>query len=118
MYYFSGRQWTYQTCTEFGFFQSSSYIPKIFSDKFPAEFYIQQCKDIFGPRYTASFLNGAVGRTNIIYGALDIEVTNVVFVHGSVDPWHALGITVTRDHGAPAIFIKGNRILCSLISTY
>lgn len=24
-----GRQWTYQTCTEFGFFQTSSYQPQV-----------------------------------------------------------------------------------------
>ena len=27
-----------------------------------------------------------------MYGAKNIDVTNVVFVHGSFDPWHALGI--------------------------
>lgn len=32
-----------------------------------------------------------------------------MFVHGSVDPWHALGITTTKDNGAPAIFIEGKK---------
>ncbi|XP_025835143.1 putative serine protease F56F10.1 [Agrilus planipennis] len=102
-----GRQWTYQTCTEFGFFQSSSYRPQIFGDQFPVDFFIQQCVDIFGPEYKSSFLNYAVNRTNMLYGALDIDVTNVVFVHGSIDPWHALGITETKKKAAPAIYIKG-----------
>ncbi|KAF2879874.1 hypothetical protein ILUMI_26304 [Ignelater luminosus] len=102
-----GRQWTYQTCTEFGFFQTSSYTPQVFGNDFPVEFFIQQCVDIFGPKYNSSFVNSAAERTNILYGALDIEVTNVVFVHGSIDPWHALGITKTINQGAPAIYIKG-----------
>lgn len=102
-----GRQWTYQTCTEFGFYQTSTYKPQIFGDQFPVGFFIQQCQDIFGPKFNASFLKYAVDRTNTLYGALDIQVTNVVFVHGSIDPWHALGITKTMNQGAPAIYIQG-----------
>ncbi|KAG5887034.1 hypothetical protein JTB14_029993 [Gonioctena quinquepunctata] len=102
-----GRQWTYQTCTEFGFYQTSDYKPQIFGDRFPLDFSIQQCSDIFGEKYNLEFLQDAVERTNILYGALDIEVSNVVFVHGSVDPWHALGITKTMENRAPAIYIQG-----------
>lgn len=107
MTHFAGRQWTYQTCTEFGFFQSSNYTPQNFGDKFPVDFFIQQCVDIFGPKYNKAFLDTSVRRTNTLYGALNIDVTNVVFVHGSIDPWHALGITQTQRQGAPAIYIKG-----------
>lgn len=52
-------------------------------------------------------LTQAVARSNIIYGGLDIKTDKVVFVHGSIDPWHALGITKTLIPEAPAIFIKG-----------
>lgn len=102
-----GRQWIYQTCTEFGFFQTSTARPILFSDTFPVEFFIQQCIDIFGPRYNLDLLNNAVKRTNTLYGALQLEVNNVVFVHGSVDPWHALGITTSLGPEATAIFING-----------
>ncbi|CAG9821606.1 unnamed protein product [Phaedon cochleariae] len=102
-----GRQWTYQTCTEFGFYQTSDYKPQIFGDKFPLDFSVQQCVDIFGPEFDMKFQQKAVDDTNVAYGALDIEVTNVLFVHGSVDPWHALGITKTLNNYAPAIFIEG-----------
>lgn len=53
------------------------------------------------------FIRNAVAWTNTKYGALDIEVTRVVYVQGSVDPWHALGILKTQDNGAPAIYING-----------
>ncbi|XP_015174578.1 PREDICTED: putative serine protease K12H4.7 [Polistes dominula] len=102
-----GRQWVYQTCTEFGFFQTSTARPNLFSDTFPVEFFIQQCIDIFGPRYNLNLLNNAVKRTNTLYGALQLKVNNVVFVHGSVDPWHALGITTSLGPEATAIFING-----------
>lgn len=108
---FLGRQWTYQTCTEFGFFQTSSYQPQIFGDKFPVDFFVKQCEDIFGPKYNANFLDKSIDRTNTLYGALNIEVSNVVFVHGSIDPWHALGITKTVNQGAPAIYINGYSII-------
>lgn len=50
-----------------------------------------------------------VERTNIIYGALNLPnlVSNVVFVHGSIDPWHALGVTKSTNPSAPAIYING-----------
>ncbi|KAK2575849.1 hypothetical protein KPH14_007223 [Odynerus spinipes] len=102
-----GRQWIYQTCTEFGFFQTSTARPNLFSETFPVEFFIQQCIDIFGPRYNIDLLNDAVKRTNTMYGALKLEVSNVVFVHGSVDPWHALGITTSLSPKATAIYING-----------
>nr|XP_012146029.1 PREDICTED: putative serine protease K12H4.7 isoform X2 [Megachile rotundata] len=102
-----GRQWMYQTCTEFGFFQTSTARPNLFSNSFPVDFFVQQCLDIFGPRYNIQLLKSAVNRTNIFYGALNLKVTNVVFVHGSVDPWHVLGITKSSNPQAPAIYING-----------
>lgn len=49
-----GRQWTYQTCTEFGFFQTSTAKPQLFSETFPVDFFVNQCSDIFGPRFVLS----------------------------------------------------------------
>lgn len=46
----AGRQWTYQTCVEFGFFQTSSMTEEIFSNKFPVDFFTKQCTDIFGSK--------------------------------------------------------------------
>lgn len=102
-----GRQWMYQTCTEFGFFQTSTARPNLFSETFPVDFFVKQCTDIFGPRYAIDLLNMAVKRTNVLYGALNIKVSNVVFVHGDVDPWHVLGITKSANPEAPAIYMSG-----------
>lgn len=46
-------------------------------------------------------------RTNIFYGSLTPEITKVVSVHGTVDPWHALGILEDLNPLAPAILING-----------
>ncbi|EZA47726.1 Putative serine protease K12H4.7 [Ooceraea biroi] len=101
------RQWMYQTCAEFGFFQTSTARPKLFSDTFPVDFFVQQCIDVFGPDFNKNLVETAISRWNIFYGGLDLRVTNVVFVHGSVDPWHVLGMTHSSNPRAPAIFING-----------
>ncbi|EFN78125.1 Putative serine protease K12H4.7 [Harpegnathos saltator] len=100
------RQWMYQTCSEVGFFQTSTARPKLFSETFPVDFYVQQCVDIFGPSYNLDMLKSVVTRTNTLYGALNQKVSNVVHVHGSLDPWHTLGITKSSNHPQVAIYIN------------
>ncbi|XP_077302469.1 putative serine protease K12H4.7 [Arctopsyche grandis] len=102
-----GRQWMYQTCNEFGFYQTSSEESEIFSNNFPVKYFVQQCMDIFGSKFNADYINSAIRQTNIMYGGLDIQASKIVFVHGSIDPWHALGIVQTKEFSAPAIFITG-----------
>lgn len=58
-------------------------------------------------RFTKKVLETGVNRTNNDYGALDPETTNVLYVHGSIDPWHALGLTESKNPNTPTIFIKG-----------
>lgn len=53
-----------------------------------------------------------------MYGELNIKENRVIYVHGSVDPWHALGITHTKTKNNVAIYIEGNHYLlkqCILI---
>jgi hypothetical protein len=66
---------------------------------------------IFVHRYDAKQVMRGVKRTNILYGALHLQATRVVFIHGSVDPWHALGITRTVKQDSPAIYIRGALLL-------
>lgn len=65
------------------------------------------CEDLFGSQFNRTFVDLGIDRTNIAYGGLDLALSNVVYVHGSVDPWHALGIWKTTNDAAPAIFIEG-----------
>ncbi|XP_064088841.1 putative serine protease K12H4.7 [Macrobrachium nipponense] len=102
-----GRSWIYQTCTEFGFYQGSDSHEQPFGDEFPLQFYTRQCQDIFGPRISPEVLNAGVRRTNAVYGGHDLKVTRVVFPNGSIDPWHALGVTSNISDEATAIFIDG-----------
>ncbi|XP_013778463.2 putative serine protease K12H4.7 [Limulus polyphemus] len=103
-----GRQWTYQTCVEFGYFQTSNLKDQPFGHHFPTEFFTQMCSDIFGPKYSKDLVLEGIDRTNTMYGGKDLKVTNVVFPNGSIDPWHALGIIKDLSPSAVAIFINGS----------
>ncbi|XP_058463039.1 putative serine protease F56F10.1 [Malaya genurostris] len=101
------RQWTYQTCNEFGFYQTSDESDSVFGNRFPVDFFIQQCLDIYGEKFNSETLKRAVYRTNTNYGALNPPTTNVLYVHGSIDPWHRLGLIYSNDLKRPTIFING-----------
>lgn len=102
-----GRQWMYQTCTEFGWYQSSDSPKHPFGEFLPVRYFEYMCSDIFGPKFDIVLLEKGIADTNTYYGGLDIQASNIVFVHGSVDPWHAMGITKTNKRGMEAIYIEG-----------
>ncbi|KAK3872567.1 hypothetical protein Pcinc_022357 [Petrolisthes cinctipes] len=102
-----GRAWMYQTCTEFGYYQSSDSSNQPFGNEFPLEFFTRQCREIFGPRFTPELIDNAVKRTNTVYGGRHPSVTRVVFPNGSIDPWHTLGVLHDISPNATALFING-----------
>ena len=79
------------------------------------------CSDVFGPKFGAELVTRGTALTMAEYGGLAMDVTKVVFVHGSLDPWHALGITQDLSPSAPAILIEvryqGIRDVCVLNMT-
>ncbi|XP_063771987.1 putative serine protease K12H4.7 [Pseudophryne corroboree] len=87
-----GRQWLYQTCTEFGYFQSTDSHAQPFSG-FPLRYHVQQCTDIYGAEFNLAMVTGAVQQTNENYGGLKVQASRIIFPNGLIDPWHALGIT-------------------------
>ncbi|XP_053278599.1 thymus-specific serine protease [Pleuronectes platessa] len=99
-----GRQWVYQTCTEFGFYQSTDSPNQPFTG-FPLAYHVKQCAAYYN--VSAAQLAEAVAQTNEYYGGYDIRSSRIVFPNGSIDPWHALGITKDITANLPAVFIKG-----------
>ena len=65
------------------------------------------CELIFN--ISSDSVAASVAATNDYYGGKDIpkNVTNIVFPNGSIDPWHALGVTESISESLIAIFIKG-----------
>ncbi|XP_028925206.1 thymus-specific serine protease [Ornithorhynchus anatinus] len=101
-----GRQWVYQTCTEFGFFQSTDSKKQPFSG-FPLHYHLQQCSDIYGQEFNSTLIANAIRDTNENYGGFNITGSRIVFPNGSIDPWSALGVISDISKDLPAAFIKG-----------
>ena len=101
------RQWYYQTCTEFGYFQTTDSDNQSFGSLVNLDSFTDVCSDVFN--ISQSAVLQAVYNTNDFYGGKNIptNVTNIVFPNGSIDPWHVLGITQNITDQLPAIFITG-----------
>ncbi|OAD59600.1 Putative serine protease K12H4.7 [Eufriesea mexicana] len=102
------RQWYYQTCTEYGYYQTSNSKNSIFGTLFPLRYFTDICRDLYGNYYDRIFLNTRIERTNIMYGGIRPDLRNVIFTNGDVDPWHALSVLQDLNTHSPAILIKGS----------
>lgn len=58
-------------------------------------------------RFTNKNLYDFVERKNTLYGAWNPAVTNVIWTHGHLDPWRAMGIQTDLNRHATAIVIPG-----------
>ncbi|CAH0387264.1 unnamed protein product [Bemisia tabaci] len=101
------RQWLYQTCTEFGWYQTSSKKGETFGDQLRIDYYVDLCRDVYDKRFDASFLESSIQETNLNYGGISLDVSRVIFVHGTIDPWSSIGITKKPPKGSVSIFVKG-----------
>ena len=86
------RQWIYQTCNEYGWYQTSGSKAQPFGTKFPAALYTTMCYDAYGSQFTNEYINSQIDQTNHQFGGLKPEVENVYITHGQLDPWRAMGI--------------------------
>jgi len=80
------RSWTYQTCAEFGYFQSTDSKNQPFGNLVPLGWYLKQCIQLFNmlPR---------INETNIRYGGKHPGGSNILFINGLIDPWSSLSVT-------------------------
>ena len=76
---------------------------------FPLSFSVQQCRDIFGPKFNESAIVEDIKWTEMNYGGRNIskDTQNIVLPNGSIDPWHALGILKSVNIYVTTIYIKG-----------
>jgi len=113
----AGRSWTYQTCTEYGYYQTveSSSVP--FSKLINLDYFLGMCKDVYG--IDKSHPKASVDYTNMYYGGRDVRSDKIVFLNGSVDPWHALGLIsdTPKPQDMPVFYIKGTAHCADLYSS-
>ncbi|PGH32046.1 hypothetical protein GX50_05171 [[Emmonsia] crescens] len=105
------RCWPYQVCTEWGYLQVGSTVPKdqmpVVSRLIDLEYASIMCRKAFG-----IYEPSDVDRVNK-YGGFDIEYERLAFVDGEVDPWrpaspHAEGARPRKNTlDKPFILIEG-----------
>ncbi|KAJ1793860.1 hypothetical protein LPJ67_001129 [Coemansia sp. RSA 1938] len=89
--YQDGRAWFYQTCTQFGFWQSAPRPPlrRLRSKYVTSEWQSKPCQAFFGKDVSGipdtQYLNDK-------FGGLTPDVSRVVFVNGLHDPWSELSV--------------------------
>ena len=95
------RSWQWQTCAEFGFYQTcedaSSCLfraPALSPPPLSLASFVDVCVAVFGAN--ASAVAAAPGITNERYGGWRPGSTRVLFASGSIDPWRALSLTPDR----------------------
>ena len=77
------------------------------------DFFERRCVEAFGDgklwqwHTVRQTLANNVATTNSQYGGLHPSLSNVVFVHGSLDPWYNLGVVKDLNVNTPVIIIPG-----------
>ena len=71
------------------------------------ELYTKACQEVF--KITPEQVQKNINETNKFYGGKNVpkSTTKIVFPNGSIDPWHALGITEDLSKELVAVFING-----------
>ncbi|CAL6097151.1 Serine_carboxypeptidase [Hexamita inflata] len=96
---FNTRAWLWQTCTEFGYYQTTD-STQMWGDKQTIESNIKMCYDaFFAEQYqdpdlalTTAYLNDMIDFTNAWYGARNAPRTHIYYTNGRVDPWSELAV--------------------------
>ncbi|XP_016994833.2 thymus-specific serine protease [Drosophila takahashii] len=87
----ASRPWYYQTCNEYGWYQSSGSRNQPFGTKFPTTLYTTLCGDVFSSQYGNEQINSNAAQTNEYFGGMEPGVENVYMTHGALDPWNPMG---------------------------
>ncbi|XP_062123870.1 putative serine protease K12H4.7 [Drosophila sulfurigaster albostrigata] len=90
-----GLAWTFQTCSEFGWFQSSGSRNQPFGTNFPVTLYTDICEAVFGSDYSEAKIRNLIKETNADFGGIE-SVEDVYFTQGGLDPWAKVGAGVAQ----------------------
>ncbi|CAN9511115.1 unnamed protein product [Ophioblennius macclurei] len=111
------RQWTYQTCTEFGFYQTCEDATCPFSGMMTLQTWTQLCAVVFA--ISQHSLPSRVAFTNSYYGGRDPHTHRVLYVNGGIDPWKELSVLRDRAEGrgqAETVFIEDSAHCADMFS--
>lgn len=99
------RSWLWQTCTEFGFYQTCEDEDCPYASSFhTVDIDLEICRVAFGVTDVYENIKASIN----YYGGLDLNSgSRVIFVNGDVDPWSALGLLNSTDAKLPAAVVPG-----------
>ncbi|XP_047450601.1 thymus-specific serine protease [Mugil cephalus] len=101
------RQWTYQTCTEFGFYETCEDATCPFSGMLTLQTQTELCAMLFG--ISQHSVSARVTFTNTYYGGDNPHTHRVLYVNGGIDPWKELSVvqgTTEDGEQAQTVFIE------------
>uniref|UniRef100_A0A3Q4G345 Thymus-specific serine protease-like n=1 Tax=Neolamprologus brichardi TaxID=32507 RepID=A0A3Q4G345_NEOBR len=101
------RQWTYQTCTEFGFYQTCEDATCPFSGMLTLQDQTKLCTTLFG--ISQHSLPARIAFTNTYFGGDNPHTHSILYVNGGIDPWKTLSVVqdgTEEGEEAQTIFIK------------
>ncbi|KAM9359152.1 thymus-specific serine protease [Symphorus nematophorus] len=111
------RQWTYQTCTEFGFYQTCEDATCPFSGMVTLQVQTEVCPILFG--ISQHSLPGRIALTNTYYGGDNPPTHRILYVNGGIDPWKELSVVQDRTEEGEetrTIFIKDTAHCADMMS--
>ena len=89
----NGRQWTYQTCANLGYFQTPAEVGTPMRGKnVGIDFWEEFCGRVYGIEIFPD-----THHWNTRYGAKQPRATKIIFTNGSEDPWKHASITESDD---------------------
>jgi serine protease 16 len=104
------RQWTYQTCAQFGYYQTCEPWKGscLFSRRMTLKSNTLLCKESFGLKLAQ--VKERIKFSNEYYGGNQPHATRIVFVNGDIDPWHYLSVlqdNFENGNDITAVYIPG-----------
>ncbi|CAH0718340.1 unnamed protein product, partial [Brenthis ino] len=109
------RLWTYQTCVEYGWYQTTSSSRQPFLNSVPLEYFHQMCKDFFGIDFNESRLRAGIARTNNLFAGLNHLPDHVVSAVGGLDPWSPMGPNTSHAHALAPVFVVNGVSHCRAV---
>ena len=105
----TNRVWTYQTCTEFAFYQTCDPDSKCPFTTSPhvtdLNSFTSQCVIAFNISVDETIAK--IKATNDYYGGNQPMGSRIMYVNGDIDPWHPLSVLSSLP-GEPALVVEGS----------
>jgi pimeloyl-ACP methyl ester carboxylesterase len=105
----ASRSWYWQTCSEFGYYQTAESTNQPFSPRITLQYFLGICTDVYGFPMTPN-----IDATNSNYGGSNLQSSRIVLPNGSVDPWHTLGVLQQPNLQEHPILINGTAHVADL----